>query len=101
LIVPKLYSPERAVAGEDPRIGVFVCHCGTNIAGVVNVPDVLEYAKTLPNVVYAENCIPAPTIPRIASRRKSPNTISTESSWPPARREPTSLFSATPWPRLD
>ena len=40
---------------EDPRIGVFVCHCGTNIAGVVNVPDVVEYAKTLSNVVYAEN----------------------------------------------
>jgi heterodisulfide reductase subunit A len=34
---------------------VFVCHCGTNIAGVVNVPDVVEYAKTLPNVVYANN----------------------------------------------
>ncbi len=55
LITPKTYPPEKDVAGEDPRIGVFVCHCGTNIAGVVNVPDVVEYAKTLPNVVYAEN----------------------------------------------
>jgi len=55
LITPKVYPPERDVKGEDPRIGVFVCHCGTNIAGVVNVPDVVEYAKTLPNVVYAEN----------------------------------------------
>ena len=55
LITPKLYPPERDVKGEEPRIGVFVCHCGTNIAGVVNVPDVVEYAKTLPNVVYAEN----------------------------------------------
>jgi heterodisulfide reductase subunit A len=43
------------VEGQEPRIGVFVCHCGTNIAGVVNVPDVVEYAKTLPNVVYVEN----------------------------------------------
>ncbi len=40
--------------GEPPRIGVFICHCGINIGGVVNVPEVVEYAKTLPNVVYAE-----------------------------------------------
>lgn len=40
---------------EAPRIGVFVCHCGINIGGVVNVPEVVEYAKTLPNVVYAED----------------------------------------------
>jgi len=37
------------------RIGVFVCHCGVNIGGVVNVPEVVEYAKTLPDVVYAED----------------------------------------------
>ena len=55
LIVQKEFPPERDVTGEDPRIGVFVCHCGSNIAGFVNVPDVVEYAKTLPNVVYAEN----------------------------------------------
>ncbi len=55
LITPKVYPPERDVHGEEARIGVFVCHCGTNIAGVVNVPDVVEYAKTLPNVVYVEN----------------------------------------------
>ena len=55
LIPPKAYPPEKDVAGEEARIGVFVCHCGTNIAGVVKVPDVVEYAKTLPNVVYAEN----------------------------------------------
>jgi heterodisulfide reductase subunit A len=55
LITPKQYPVERVVAGEEPRIGVFVCHCGTNIAGVVNVPAVVDYAKTLPNVVYAEN----------------------------------------------
>lgn len=55
LIIPKEYPPEIDVEGQEPRIGVFVCHCGTNIAGVVNVPDAVEYAKTLPNVVYAEN----------------------------------------------
>ena len=37
-----------------PRIGVFVCHCGINIGAYVRVPDVVEYAKQLPDVVYAE-----------------------------------------------
>ncbi|MBU4255588.1 MAG: FAD-dependent oxidoreductase [Acidobacteria bacterium] len=55
LITHKEFPPEIDVLGQEPRIGVFVCHCGTNIAGVVNVPDVVEYAKTLPNVVYANN----------------------------------------------
>jgi heterodisulfide reductase subunit A len=55
LITPKQFPAEREVIGQEPRIGVFVCHCGTNIAGVVNVPAVVEYAKTLPNVVYVEN----------------------------------------------
>ena len=55
LIKVKEYPPEIDVRGQEPRIGVFVCHCGTNIAGVVNVPEVVEYAKTLPNVVFAEN----------------------------------------------
>jgi len=55
LITAKTYPSERDVAGEEPRIGVFVCHCGTNIAGVVKVPDVVEYAKTLPSVAYVEN----------------------------------------------
>ena len=35
------------------RIGVFICHCGHNIASTVNVEEVVEYAKTLPNVAYA------------------------------------------------
>lgn len=55
LITEKEFPPETDVIGKEPRIGVFVCHCGSNIAGVVNVPSVVEYAKTLPNVVYAGN----------------------------------------------
>ncbi|PIU28299.1 MAG: heterodisulfide reductase [Candidatus Hydromicrobium americanum] len=55
LIKTKEYPPEKDVTGQAPRIGVFVCHCGTNIAGVVNVPGVVEYAKTLPDVAYVEN----------------------------------------------
>jgi heterodisulfide reductase subunit A len=39
---------------EEPRIGVFVCHCGINIGAYVNVPEVVEYVKGLPNVVHAE-----------------------------------------------
>ena len=41
------------LTGEAPRIGVFVCHCGVNIAGVVDVGMLEEYTKTLPHVVYA------------------------------------------------
>ncbi len=46
--------PERDVSEEPPKIGVFVCNCGINIGGVVKVPEVVKYAKTLPNVVYVE-----------------------------------------------
>jgi heterodisulfide reductase subunit A len=53
-VATREYPPERDVSQEEPHIGVFVCHCGINIGGVVNVPEVVEYAKTLPNVVYAE-----------------------------------------------
>jgi heterodisulfide reductase subunit A len=45
---------ERDVSQEEPRIGVFVCHCGANIGRVVDVPSTVEFAKTLPNVVYAQ-----------------------------------------------
>ena len=45
--------PETNVVNERPRIGVFVCRCGVNIAGVVDVPSVAEYAKTLPYVEFA------------------------------------------------
>jgi heterodisulfide reductase subunit A-like polyferredoxin len=41
------------LTGEAPRIGVFVCHCGVNIAGVIDVSMLEEYTKTLPHVVYA------------------------------------------------
>ncbi|HEX9017215.1 MAG TPA: FAD-dependent oxidoreductase, partial [Chloroflexota bacterium] len=50
----KEYPSERDVTGEDPRVGVFICHCGSNIAGVVDVEGVVQYAKKLPNVVHAE-----------------------------------------------
>ncbi len=52
----KIRMPDQIdVVGQDPRIGVFVCNCGINIAGVVDVPGVQEYAGTLPGVVYTDN----------------------------------------------
>lgn len=42
------------VRGEFPRVGVFVCKCGTNIAGVLDVPSIVEYARSLPGVVFVE-----------------------------------------------
>jgi heterodisulfide reductase subunit A len=52
--VVKKYPPERDTTSDPPRIGVFVCRCGINIGAYVDVPSVVEYAKTLPNVVHAE-----------------------------------------------
>ena len=37
---------------QEIRIGVFVCNCGSNIAGFLNCKEIAEYAKTLPNVVF-------------------------------------------------
>ncbi|MFQ6077674.1 MAG: NAD(P)-binding protein, partial [Thermodesulfobacteriota bacterium] len=54
LVREKEYPPEKDIAGEDPRIGVFICHCGINIGGVVDVPQVREFAKGLKDVVYVE-----------------------------------------------
>ncbi len=54
LVREKQYPPEKDVAGEEPRVGVFVCHCGTNIAGVIDVEQLVQYAQALPNVVHAE-----------------------------------------------
>jgi heterodisulfide reductase subunit A-like polyferredoxin len=45
---------ELDVSGLEPRIGVFVCNCGTNIGGIVSVPSVVNYASTLPHVVHVE-----------------------------------------------
>jgi heterodisulfide reductase subunit A len=57
LSTQRVYPEERDVSAEEPRIGVFVCHCGANISSVVNVPSTVEYVLTLPNVVYAKEQI--------------------------------------------
>ncbi len=46
---------ETDIKGDPPRIGVFVCHCGINISGVVDVPAVRDYAATLPHVFHVDD----------------------------------------------
>jgi len=50
----KEFPEERDVQKEEIRIGVFICHCGSNIAGVIDVEAVAEYASKLPHVFYVE-----------------------------------------------
>ncbi|MFH2005806.1 MAG: FAD-dependent oxidoreductase, partial [bacterium] len=58
LITAQEYPVERAIpADEDLNIGVFVCHCGINIAAIVDVEDVARYARELPGVTYANNVL--------------------------------------------
>lgn len=51
----KFFPKERVTLGKKPVVGVFVCSCGVNIAGTVDVEKVVEYAVQLPNVAYVEN----------------------------------------------
>ena len=44
------YPWERDVTDEEPRVGVFICHCGHNIASVIDVKQVAEAAATMPGV---------------------------------------------------
>jgi len=54
---PLLPKPTARKEVEAPRVGVFICHCGVNIGGVVNVPEVVQYANSLPHVAYCEDNI--------------------------------------------
>ncbi|MDD5153522.1 MAG: FAD-dependent oxidoreductase [Thermodesulfobacteriota bacterium] len=51
----KSYPAELDVTGEEPQVGVFVCHCGINIGGVIDVEGVRAYAGSLPGVAYVES----------------------------------------------
>jgi len=51
----KQYPSEMDVRHEPVRVGVFICHCGSNIGGYLDVPSLAEYTRTLPKVVYAED----------------------------------------------
>ncbi len=51
------YPWERDITDEEPRVGVFICHCGQNIASVIDVERVAQQASTMPNVAHAETSI--------------------------------------------
>ncbi|MDR3568410.1 MAG: CoB--CoM heterodisulfide reductase iron-sulfur subunit A family protein [Syntrophobacteraceae bacterium] len=53
----RIYPEERDVSNEEPRVGVYVCHCGANIGRIVDVPSTVEYALSLPNVAHAEESL--------------------------------------------
>jgi len=53
--IGKEFPPELDVTGQEPRIGVFICHCGKNIAGYLDIEKVTEEIKKLPNVIHAEH----------------------------------------------
>ncbi|MBT8364653.1 MAG: FAD-dependent oxidoreductase [Deltaproteobacteria bacterium] len=57
LVAAPSIPEERNVGREEPQIGVFVCHCGINIAGTVDVEVVTDYVRSLPNVAYATDCM--------------------------------------------
>ena len=55
MITERIYPPEHDFTDEPPRIGVFICHCGINIASVVQVDEVVEAVRKMPFVAYAES----------------------------------------------
>jgi heterodisulfide reductase subunit A-like polyferredoxin len=56
LTTEREFPSERDVLLDDePRVGVFVCHCGSNIGGFLDVPSVTDYARDLPNVTFADH----------------------------------------------
>ena len=57
LVKRQEYPWERDVTDEAPRVGVFICHCGQNIASVIDVQHVAEEAALMPNVCHAEASI--------------------------------------------
>ncbi|MBU4495693.1 MAG: FAD-dependent oxidoreductase [Acidobacteria bacterium] len=57
LTTEKTYPDENPFMVEEPRVGVFVCRCGRNIGGVVDVPAVVEYVRDLPHVVFADESL--------------------------------------------
>jgi len=57
LIQRREYPWERDITDEPPRVGVFICHCGHNIASVIDVEEVARKAALMPNVVHAETSL--------------------------------------------
>jgi len=53
--IGKEFPPEKDISKDEPKIGVFICHCGKNIAGYLDVDKVTQEIEKLPNVVHAEH----------------------------------------------
>ncbi len=51
----KTFPPEKDLAQEEPRVGVFICHCGMNIGGIADIPALVEQARTIPQVEYVQD----------------------------------------------
>ena len=90
---PKDIRPE-----DEPRIGVFICNCGINIGGYIDMPELSEYAKTLPNVAYVEDnlftCSQDTQVSMTADHRRT--STSTGWWWRPAPPSPMSPCSGRP-----
>jgi heterodisulfide reductase subunit A len=85
------------VAGDRPRVGVFVCNCGINIAGVVDVPAVRDYAATLPFVEYVtDNMYTCSQDTQDSMTEIIKEKNSTGWWWQPVRPRPTNRFSRKP-----
>jgi heterodisulfide reductase subunit A-like polyferredoxin len=56
-VKPKEYPPERDVSKDNPNVGVFICRCGINIASIVDVNDIVDFAARLPGVGHAEELL--------------------------------------------
>ena len=74
------------ITSKENRIGVFVCHCGVNIGSVVDIPNIVKFAKTLPEVAYAEEnmylCSEAGLESiKDAIKKHSLNKVKTSSEW--------------------
>ncbi|MGA1848067.1 MAG: FAD-dependent oxidoreductase [Thermoplasmatota archaeon] len=54
-VAVKEYPREKDIHNDFPRVGVFICHCGINIAGVIDIHEVTDFARTLPYVSYADD----------------------------------------------
>jgi len=54
LVTEKIYPKEKEIEGKGIRTGIFICKCGSNIAGVIDTQDILRHSEKMPNVVWAE-----------------------------------------------
>ena len=79
LVAAASIPDERNVKKEAPRIGVFICHCGINIAGVVDVEAVADDVRTLADVTYATDCMFACSSDQLKKNQRHNSTAESQS----------------------